>query len=174
VAQAYQEELGVDEDPIAALEWLTKAARSGFAPAQAALGLKYANGEDVVQSYTKAVFLWERAAKQGDAESQHNLGYAYNNGLGVERDVGKAEHWYRQAAEQGVAEAQCILGLMCARGEAGEIDYVEAHQWFSISASAGNQAAAANLKYAETLMSSDQISAASQRAIEWMESFKNR
>jgi TPR repeat protein len=136
--------------------------------------MKYANGDGVAQSYSKAIFLWERAAKQGDAESQHNLGYSFNNGLGVARDVARAEHWYRQAAEQGVAEAQCILGLMCARGEAGDIDLVEAHKWFSISAAAGNQAAAANLKYAETLMSGEQISAAKQRAIEWMESFRNR
>jgi TPR repeat protein len=54
------------------------------------------------------------------------------------------------------------------------VDYVEAHKWFGLAAAAGNQAAAANLKYAETLMSSEQISAAKQRAIEWMESFRAR
>ena len=96
------------------------------------------------------------------------------DGLGVARDIGRAEHWYRLAAEQGVAEAQGILGLMCAHGETGAIDYVEAHMWFSLSAAVGNQAAAANLKYAETLMSGERISAAKQRAIEWMESFRNR
>ena len=113
-------------------------------------------------------------AEKGEAEAQHNLGYLFNNGLGVARDIRQAEIWYRQAAEQGVAEAQCILGLMCARGEVGEIDYVEAHKWFSISAVAGNQASAANLKHAETLMTPDQVSEAIRRAIEWTEAFKGR
>ena len=63
---------------------------------------------------------------------------------------------------------------MCARGEVAEIDLVEAHKWFGISAVAGNQASAANLKYAETLMTPDQLSEAKQRAIEWMEAFGRR
>lgn len=65
-------------------------------------------------------------------------------------------------------------GLMCARGEFAEIDYVEAHKWFSTSAAAGNQASEANLHYAETLMTPDQVSEARRRAIEWMEAFKSR
>jgi hypothetical protein len=63
---------------------------------------------------------------------------------------------------------------MCARGDVGEIDYIEAHMWFSISAATGNEASMANLKYAETLMTPDQVSEAKRRAIEWMEAFKNR
>jgi TPR repeat protein len=63
---------------------------------------------------------------------------------------------------------------MCARGEVADIDYVEAHKWFSISAMAGNKASEANLKYAETLMTPDQIAEAKRRAAEWMETFRNR
>jgi TPR repeat protein len=63
---------------------------------------------------------------------------------------------------------------LCARGELAEIDYVEAHKWFSISATAGNQASEANLQYAETLMTPEQVSEARRRAIEWREAFKSR
>jgi hypothetical protein len=39
---------------------------------------------------------------------------------------------------------------------------------------AGNKASEANLKYAETLMTPDQIAEAKRRAAEWMEAFRNR
>jgi TPR repeat protein len=67
-----------------------------------------------------------------------------------------------------------MLGLIVARGEVREPDYEEAHKWFGLSADAGNEAGAANLKYAETLMTPEQVAEGRRRKLEWLDAFRSR
>lgn len=48
-----------------AAEWFLKAAEQGLARAQYNLGVMYANGTGVAQSYEKAVEWYQKAAEQG-------------------------------------------------------------------------------------------------------------
>jgi hypothetical protein len=46
--------------------------------------------------------------------------------------------------------------------------------WFGLSAEAGNQAGEANLQYAETLMSPEQLAEGRRRKLEWLDAFRSR
>ena len=75
-------------------------ANQGDATAQYNLGLMYANGQGVTQSYTEAVKWYRLAADQGFAQAQFNLGNMYANGRGVAKDYVEAERWWRLVADQ--------------------------------------------------------------------------
>ena len=91
---------------------LTKLAEQGNTTAQNSLAMMYWDGEDVEQSYEKALGWYTKAAKNGDANAQNNLAIAYYNGHGVERSYAKAVEWYMKAAEQGDADGQYHLANM--------------------------------------------------------------
>ena len=55
-----------------AAEWFEKAARKGSADAMVNLGLLYAKGQGVPQSYERAVELYKQSAAQGNAVSQRD------------------------------------------------------------------------------------------------------
>ena len=59
------------------------AAKQGLDRAQYNLGLKYAAGQGVPQSYAEAGKWYRLAADQGGAEAQYNLGIIYSNSQGV-------------------------------------------------------------------------------------------
>lgn len=50
-----------------------QAAEMGYAPAQAMLGMMYANGTGVMQDYKEAAVWWQKAADQGHALAAQNL-----------------------------------------------------------------------------------------------------
>ena len=89
-----------------------EAATQGDALAQYNLGLMYANGQGVAQSYAKAFEWYSKAANQGLAPAQYNLGVMYANGQGVAQSYAKAFEWYSKAAAQGNASGQHNLGGM--------------------------------------------------------------
>ena len=97
------------EDYETAVEVAHKFAEENNAEAQNLLGLCYANGNGVEQSYTEAVKWYTKAAEQGYAEAQCNLGNCYYNGEGVTKDKTEAVKWYKKAAEQGYEDAQKAL-----------------------------------------------------------------
>ena len=82
-------------------EVLKEAAIQGNVKAQFYLGIMYAEGREVNQSYDMARKWWEKAAEQGDAEAQFCLGNVYEHGLGVHQDYTRAYHLYKKSAEQG-------------------------------------------------------------------------
>ena len=68
---------------MAAVKWYRLAAEQGLAGAQFNLGLKYDNGEGVIQDDQTAVKWYRLAAEQGLASAQINLGMMYSRGEGV-------------------------------------------------------------------------------------------
>jgi len=78
-----------------AVEWFTKAAEQGYAPAQEALGTYYNHGDG--GDLEKAVEWYKKAAEQGDVSAMHNLGYCYYH-QAVQEDVANLTTKYYQAA----------------------------------------------------------------------------
>lgn len=109
---AYDEGLGVAEDPAEAAVWFRRAAERGHVLAQHNLGNAYAAGRGIAQDDRLAVAWWLKAAAEGDAIPQLRLGEAYELGRGVERDEAQARRWYRDAAGRGNAAAAAALARL--------------------------------------------------------------
>lgn len=90
-------------------EWRPLAGQ-GDAIAQYYMGVLYANGQGVEQSYEEAANWYEKAAEQDYAEAQYSLGELYDQGKGVVRNSHFANDWYIKAAEMGHLKAKYILG----------------------------------------------------------------
>jgi TPR repeat protein len=97
------------------------------------MGVLYANGQGVPQSYKEAGRWYRRAADQGDAVAQFNLGVRYANGQGVPQNDELAGRWYRRAAQQGHARAQSNLGVLYANGQGVPKDVIRAYMWLTIA-----------------------------------------
>ncbi|MGE0812525.1 MAG: tetratricopeptide repeat protein [Vicinamibacterales bacterium] len=106
---AYDEGLGVNEDPAAALGWLQKAAAGGHTLAEHNIGNAYFAGRGVAADLAAAVTWWTKAAAKGDAVPQLRLGEAYETGRGVAVDLDSARRWYADAAARGNAAAKAAL-----------------------------------------------------------------
>lgn len=123
-------------DYATALRRLRPLANAGNAAAQSRLGIMFANGEGVRQSYPEARKWYEKAAGQSYAEAQNELGLMYLlGGMGVPVDYAEAAKLFRRAADQGLAGAQNNLGMMYAKGAGVPQDNVEAFKWLSLAAS---------------------------------------
>jgi TPR repeat protein len=88
------------------LEQLRQLAEHGDPPAQYALGVLYAFGDGVSQSYSEAVRWFSRAAYQGHVTSQTTLGAYYMVGRGVTVDLSKAYFWSYLASIGGDKESK--------------------------------------------------------------------
>lgn len=106
---AYDEALGVTEDPALALDWFRKAAVEGHTLAEHNIGNAYAAGRGVTADPGEAVRWWLKAAAKGDAVPQLRLGEAYERGQGVPADLAQAKRWYADAATRGNAAAKAAL-----------------------------------------------------------------
>jgi len=107
--------LGVPQDHTKAMYWYTKAAETGYAMAQCAIGLAYANGNGVPKDIFEATKWWKKAADQGLPAAQLYLGVSYMSGQGVIRDQQKACVLLRAAAEQGSKDAIGLYNETCAK-----------------------------------------------------------
>ena len=92
------------------LNSLIKDSANGEAFAQTDLGARYYYGNEVTQSYYKAISLWEKAANQGYAKAQWNLGRMYIWGRGISQSDEQGIYWITKAAEQELSDAQTLLG----------------------------------------------------------------
>ncbi len=106
---AFDEGLGVAEDPAVAFGWFQKAAAGGHTLAEHNIGNAYAAGRGVRADAAAAVVWWTKAALKGDAVPQLRLGEAYERGTGVAADRVQARRWYADAAARGNAAAKAAL-----------------------------------------------------------------
>ena len=91
-----------------ALDWMTEAAKKGFARSQYYLGKIYFTGNKAEQDYEEAVKWSHMSAGQGDAWAQYGLGTAYRYGMGVDQDNGQAYAWTYLSA-RGYEKAKDLL-----------------------------------------------------------------
>jgi len=109
---AYDEGLGVAEDPAAAISWFRQAADKGHVLAAHNLGNAYAEGRGVPKDEGMAMKWWLEAAEAGDAIPQLRLGQAYERGGSADPDIEAARHWYSRAAARGNAAAAQALAQL--------------------------------------------------------------
>jgi hypothetical protein len=88
---------GMDAAALASIQSL---ANSGDAAAQYKLGVMYARGWALDQSYAQAKLWYEKSASQDFTPAEVALGAIYMNGFAGPRDLPKAAYWWRRAADQ--------------------------------------------------------------------------
>ncbi len=81
------------KDPVAAFQYTLQAAEQGYVPAQAAVGMLYANGKGVQQNYAEAGKWWVKAAEGGHLLAANHVAILYRNGEGVPRDPTVSNKW---------------------------------------------------------------------------------
>jgi eukaryotic-like serine/threonine-protein kinase len=124
---------------LGSLDDIVAAANRGDAPAQNALGVKYAKGEDgLPRDDTKAVEWYRKSAQQGFAKAQTNLGDMYFFGRGgLDKDYNQALSWYLKATQQDFPDAQYRLGYMYEKGLGTDKDVQRAVKLYRAAASGG-------------------------------------
>lgn len=97
-------------DYTGALDFFSRAADRGYAPAMTAIGDAYYFGRGAAQDYSEALRWFGKAAEKGDAAAMNNLAAMHFAGLGTARSYGKAAEWFRkaQASSPGVK----MIGIM--------------------------------------------------------------
>lgn len=126
------------EDLSEAVQWLTKSALQGYAPAQCNLGFHYSQGIGINQNKEQAVYWYKKAAEQDDATAQYNLGTCYANGHGVPRSAYSAYNWYKKSAEQGYVNAEEALAECYYYGNGINTNKTLAFHWFAKAADKKN------------------------------------
>jgi len=136
------------------LEYYSKAAEKGYAPAQTALAVDiYLEGPANMRDFKKAFYWMGKAAAQGDTVAQAKIGNFYfsslkqvgTNEVVVEQDYNQARLWYEKAAKQGHALAQYRLGYLYHHGFSVKQNKSQAEHWYKKAAEQGLAAAQAKL-----------------------------
>ena len=83
------------------LSYLKASAKKGDIVSQRVLGIKYYQGKEVPQDYSKAVKWFRISAERGDTAGQTLLGKMYYDGKGVKQDKVYAHMWWNVAATLG-------------------------------------------------------------------------
>jgi len=144
-------------------------ADQGDAMAQFCVGRLYANGFGVDMDDALALQWYGAAAEQGHAEAQFSLGVMHSNGWGVEMNDQEAARWYRLAANQGYIQAQTSLAKLCHKGRGVEQNIVEAYMWYDVATQLGDSASKFKRDAIAGELSAEQVSAAQQLALRWMD-----
>lgn len=117
-------------------------AEQGDPEAQLQMGLRYAEGDGVIQNDKEAARWFAQAAKQGLAEAEYQYGLALLRGRGVVQDYKAAFDWIEKPALRGYARAQYSLGELYRYGTGTAMDKARAYLWFNLAAAQGVDAAA--------------------------------
>ena len=147
---------------------LAPLAAEGVNMAQHNLGVMYARGMGVQQSWAEAMRWYRAAAEGGNAGSAHNLGVLYELGRGTPRDPAEAAKWYLKAADLGFAPAQNNIGALYAHGVGVPMDLVAAQMWFTLAANQGDSEAARNSASATASLSAAERERALSLACQWV------
>jgi hypothetical protein len=91
-------------DPAAAFHSTLQAAEQGYVPAQAAVGMMYADGKGTPQNYAEAAKWWNKAAEAGHLLAAGNLSMIYRGGAGVPGDAKLSEKWAKFVTDHGTAD----------------------------------------------------------------------
>lgn len=113
-----------------AVNWLRRAAKTGYAPAQYQLAEYYALGLGVSKNPAEAKKWYERSANQGLPVAEYYLASVYHFAVGVPHNDERAAKWYRKAAQTGFPGAEVKLGEMYENGAGVPQDYVKAAKWY--------------------------------------------
>ena len=135
------------QDVVDAIRWYEKAAKAGYAPAQAKLGYIY----DKAEENNKAVHWYRLSAKQGNANGQFGLAQMYISGEGIKKDDKRAFELLNQSAKQNHIESIILLATSYERGWMSlEKDFSQAVSLYQKVAQLGDIRARGRLQRAYT------------------------
>lgn len=103
---------GVSQDYNSAAEWLTKAAKKNYAPAQVKLAYCYIYGAGVLKDYKQAWDLAQKAAKQNNAGANYLISQMCKEGMFVKQSDAGYLQYLTKAAELGDDDAQAELARL--------------------------------------------------------------
>ena len=135
----------VEQDPIEAERWYTKAAQQDNIQAILNLANLLITSSDPDRQLS-AINWYEKAGELGNADAQEILGYQYQTGQIIETDLAVAAAWYLKAANQERPAAQNNLARLYQLGQGVEKDLDQAIHWYERAAALGSEAATNNLK----------------------------
>ena len=128
LGQAFQNAVGMLENPIQATENFKLAAEQGHVDAMFTYGMRLVRGEGTDVEDKMGMIWVVKAAEAGNAEAQYYLGMCFFNGDKLAQDFGEASKWLKMAEEQGKKDAisaamivfsetvkACLLGDECAK-----------------------------------------------------------
>jgi len=148
VAFMYAKGIGTTErNEEEAVKWYRKAAIKGHLNSQFNLGVIYAKGRGVEQSYTEAYKWYHMAADQEDTTAQATLAMMCVKGIGTEKNSTAAFNWYHIAAKKGNLDSMFNLAEMYANGVGVQKDDAQAFKWFQIAAEQDHVNAQLSLGY---------------------------
>lgn len=136
----------------------------GDAEAQLQLGMRYAEGDGMIQNDKEAAKWFALAAKQGLAEAEYQYGLALLRGRGVLQDYQAAFAWIEKPAQRGYAQAQYRLGELYRYGTGTAIDKPRAYLWFNLAAAQGMETAAKARDSLVWQLKPDQLAAMQEEA----------
>lgn len=87
--------------PYEIIQSFVEKVKSGDSEAQFELGMLYADGQGVKQSYTEAFKWFRKSADQGNINALHVIGLAYKNGIGVQQSYSEAKECFGLACDKG-------------------------------------------------------------------------
>ena len=127
-------------DPVNDFTGLRRLAEQGDPVAQYAVGLHYAQGEDVPQDYTEAARWFSQAAEQGHIAAQATLGGFYWAGRGVPKDVTKAYFWLVLARAGGYERSKDLIAPVTAEMTRNQVLEAQqaANEWLTHHRRASN------------------------------------
>jgi TPR repeat protein/serine/threonine protein kinase len=134
-----------------AVNWATRSAEQGYAPAQSLLGhLISQEGKDAGGAgeagkwFARSLPDLSKSAASGDTESAYALGLKHLWSAG-QTDTDTSVRWMTSAAKAGHPDAMYRLGRAYDYGMGVIVDPVEAVRWYSAAAERGHVLAAATL-----------------------------
>jgi TPR repeat protein len=146
-------------------------ANSGDAPAQVAVGERYADGKGVQRDYAQAAAWYRKAADNGDISGElHLAGLFRDGGKNFLRDMVQAAEWYRKAADQGDVGAQGTMGTLYSMGQGVQQNYVEAYYWLDLAAAVKGpkqEQYAANRQMIGMHITADELADVQDREAKW-------
>ncbi len=119
--------------------YLHQAAQLGHAQAQAELGLKYLQGQQIAQDIALGLSYLQKAAAQQNGVALNALGESYEQGQGVESNIEQAVQYYQQAAAQVNADAYSHLGRLYTKGIGVARDIGIARDWLEKGSLLGHE-----------------------------------
>lgn len=153
IGSSYAYGVGVDEDPVQEVAWLTKSAEQGLVRAAAALAMNRIRGTGTPQDDISGWTLLLKAASTGNAVAQYNAAMLTLTGLDVGGGMTRQYHFLeksdalamlRRSAESGLSVSQYALGHSYLVGsDLNGKDLKQARYWLA-KAAAQNLAEAAN------------------------------
>lgn len=116
LGECYEKGLGVEIDPMMAIDHYRNGAELGDGICALRLGAALVRGNHVGRDFEEARKWLELALEERQIEAVDDLGFLYENGKGVERDLERAAEYYRIGVEQGFSYSLVSLGLFHLRG----------------------------------------------------------